>query len=175
MFGLLFIIIVGIAIIFYEPKLNKKSTVSSKKLAEKIDKLWDIAQDSIKNNKYLRAEKALLTILSAGTALEIALTTSTDNESKDVEAGVWKVFVRNTSGCLRENTVTVTVDSQPSVASITVDDACSDNTDYPIRVKFNSIGIGQHQYKIDGIVNWQNITVATETVLPIRLADRKAR
>ena len=63
MFGLLFIIIVGIAIIFYEPKLNKKSTVSSKKLAEKIDKLWDIAQDSIKNNKYLRAEKALLTIL----------------------------------------------------------------------------------------------------------------
>ena len=63
MFGLLFIIIVGLAIIFYEPKLNKKSTVSSKKLAEKIDKLWDIAQDSIKNNKYLRAEKALLTIL----------------------------------------------------------------------------------------------------------------
>ena len=105
-----------------------------------------------------------------GTALETALTTSTDNESKDVEAGVWKVFVRDTSGCLRENTVTVTVDSQPSVASITVDDACSDNTDYPIIVKFNSIGIGQHQYKIDGIVNWQNITVATETVLPIRLA-----
>lgn len=33
------------------------------KVSEKLDQLWSIAQDSIRENKYLRAEKALLTIL----------------------------------------------------------------------------------------------------------------
>lgn len=33
------------------------------KISSKLDKLWDIAQESLKDRKYLRAEKALLTIL----------------------------------------------------------------------------------------------------------------
>lgn len=35
----------------------------SQKVSVKLDKLWDIAQESLKERKYLRAEKALLTIL----------------------------------------------------------------------------------------------------------------
>ncbi len=33
------------------------------RLSEKLDKLWEIAQESLRDHKYLRAEKALLTIL----------------------------------------------------------------------------------------------------------------
>lgn len=33
------------------------------RLTEKLDRLWDIAQESLREKKYLRAEKALLTIL----------------------------------------------------------------------------------------------------------------
>jgi len=33
------------------------------KISEKLDQLWDVAQDSLREKKYLRAEKALLTIL----------------------------------------------------------------------------------------------------------------
>jgi superkiller protein 3 len=35
----------------------------SSKLAAQLDKLWDISQSSLRDKKYLRAEKALLTIL----------------------------------------------------------------------------------------------------------------
>lgn len=33
------------------------------KISEKLDQLWDVAQESLREKKYLRAEKALLTIL----------------------------------------------------------------------------------------------------------------
>lgn len=33
------------------------------KISEKLDQLWDVAQESLRDKKYLRAEKALLTIL----------------------------------------------------------------------------------------------------------------
>lgn len=33
------------------------------KISEKLDKLWEVAQESLRDKKYLRAEKALLTIL----------------------------------------------------------------------------------------------------------------
>lgn len=33
------------------------------RLSDKLDRLWDIAQESLRERKYLRAEKALLTIL----------------------------------------------------------------------------------------------------------------
>lgn len=33
------------------------------RITDKLDKLWDIAQESLRDKKYLRAEKALLTIL----------------------------------------------------------------------------------------------------------------
>lgn len=63
MFGLLFIVIIGIVIITYKPRSNKKSLVASENISAKLDQLWSIAQQAIKDNKYLRAEKALLTIL----------------------------------------------------------------------------------------------------------------
>jgi len=40
-----------------------KATASPSSLTAKLDKLWEIAQDSINERKYLRAERALLTIL----------------------------------------------------------------------------------------------------------------
>lgn len=33
------------------------------KISEKLDQLWEIAQEALRENRYLRAEKALLTIL----------------------------------------------------------------------------------------------------------------
>src|SRR5690349_8446655 len=33
------------------------------RISDKLDRLWDIAQESLRDKKYLRAEKALLTIL----------------------------------------------------------------------------------------------------------------
>jgi len=33
------------------------------KISEKLERLWDVAQESLRDKKYLRAEKALLTIL----------------------------------------------------------------------------------------------------------------
>ncbi len=33
------------------------------KISDKLDRLWDVAQESLRDKKYLRAEKALLTIL----------------------------------------------------------------------------------------------------------------
>jgi tetratricopeptide (TPR) repeat protein len=43
-----------------QPRVLVRAT---SRLAEKTDQLWDIAQSSIREHKYLRAEKALLTIL----------------------------------------------------------------------------------------------------------------
>lgn len=45
--------------------LSIEETVSDlpQKLSSKLDKLWDIAQESLRDRRYLRAEKALLTIL----------------------------------------------------------------------------------------------------------------
>ena len=112
----------------------------------------------------------LATAAPTGTALENALTNSIDGATKNVESGNWQVFVRDANGCTRNTILVVGVDPQPSIAKVNVHDSCNDNADYPISVVFNTIGVGQNQYKIDGITNWQNITVATETTLPIRLA-----
>ena len=60
----LFIIVIVIAFIFlYKPKERNNKPNIPDSFAAKLDKLWDIAQQSIKEQKYLRAEKALLTIL----------------------------------------------------------------------------------------------------------------
>ena len=112
----------------------------------------------------------LATAAPTGTALENALTNSIDGATKNVESGNWQVFVRDANGCTPNTTLVVGMDPQPSIAKVNVHDSCNDNADYPISVVFNTIGVGQNQYKIDGIINWQNITVATETTLPIRLA-----
>jgi hypothetical protein len=62
MTGIFLIIAAIVWILLYRPTVNGTSDLPLK-LSEKLDQLWGIAQDSIRENKYLRAEKALLTIL----------------------------------------------------------------------------------------------------------------
>ncbi len=63
MFGLLIIIALGVGILFYQRSIDELGSPISNKLAERLDRLWQIAQESSHEKKYLRAEKALLTIL----------------------------------------------------------------------------------------------------------------
>lgn len=63
MFGLLLVIIIGIATLWYTQSPDEITRDLPQKLSAKLDKLWEIAQDSLKTQRYLRAEKALLTIL----------------------------------------------------------------------------------------------------------------
>lgn len=63
MFGFLFILAVGIFVVFRQQTIDQVSADLPQRLSEKLDKLWGIAQESLRDRKYLRAEKALLTIL----------------------------------------------------------------------------------------------------------------
>lgn len=62
MFGILFIIVLTVAITLIKvDTTNPKKELS--KLEIQLNKLWEISLGAIKNKNYLRAEKALLTIL----------------------------------------------------------------------------------------------------------------
>lgn len=63
MIGLL--LVVALAALAINQRLTFGEVVADlpSKLSDKLDKLWEIAQDSLKDKKYLRAEKALLMIL----------------------------------------------------------------------------------------------------------------
>lgn len=63
MFGLIVLVGLGIWILWYQQSTNETGAAFSSKFATRMDKLWQIAQESIRDHKYLRAEKALLTIL----------------------------------------------------------------------------------------------------------------
>jgi len=63
MYGLLIIFALGAWTIYRQPTVSEIAADIPQKLSDKLDKLWDIAQESIKDRRYLRAEKALLTIL----------------------------------------------------------------------------------------------------------------
>lgn len=63
MLGLLVIMAIGAWVMYHQQSVGEiKSDVPSR-LAEKLDQLWSIAQESLQTKRYLRAEKALLTIL----------------------------------------------------------------------------------------------------------------
>lgn len=62
MFGFLLLIALGLWIIFYEQKVPEPDDLP-KKVSGRLDKIWRIAHDALREKKYLRAEKALLTIL----------------------------------------------------------------------------------------------------------------
>ena len=62
MTGLILIIIIAIWVLMYRPSIDGTRDLPVK-ISEKLDQLWGIAQESIRDNRYLRAEKALLTIL----------------------------------------------------------------------------------------------------------------
>ena len=63
MFGLFILVIIGGVILFHRQTINEVTSETALKFGDKLDKLWQIAQESLRDEKYLRAEKALLTIL----------------------------------------------------------------------------------------------------------------
>lgn len=63
MLGLLVIVILGIWALYQKQTVGEVSSDLTTKLSDKLDQLWSIAQTSLQERKYLRAEKALLTIL----------------------------------------------------------------------------------------------------------------
>jgi len=63
MLGLLVIVILGGWAIYQRQVIGEVATDIPTKLSEKLDQLWAIAQTSLVDRKYLRAERALLTIL----------------------------------------------------------------------------------------------------------------
>jgi type IV pilus assembly protein PilF len=63
MLGLLVIVILGTWALYQKQTVGEVSSDLTSKLSDKLDQLWSIAQTSLQERKYLRAEKALLTIL----------------------------------------------------------------------------------------------------------------
>ena len=63
MLGLLVITAFGVWALLYQRPLDEVGNELPSKISDRLDKLWKIATESIKERKYLRAEKALLTIL----------------------------------------------------------------------------------------------------------------
>ena len=63
MFGLLIIIGLGLWALLQKQTISEVATDLPAKISEKLDQLWTIAQESLQEHKYMRAEKALLTIL----------------------------------------------------------------------------------------------------------------
>lgn len=63
MLGLLVIALIGAWAIYQRQTINEVASDLPSKLSDKLDQLWSIAQTSLQDRKYLRAEKALLTIL----------------------------------------------------------------------------------------------------------------
>lgn len=63
MFGLLLVLAVGAWAIWAKLPSSVTQSDLPQRISTKLDRLWDIAQESLRERKYLRAEKALLTIL----------------------------------------------------------------------------------------------------------------
>jgi tetratricopeptide (TPR) repeat protein len=63
MLGLIVIALIGAWALYQRQTINEVASDLPSKISEKLDQLWSIAQTSLQDRKYLRAEKALLTIL----------------------------------------------------------------------------------------------------------------
>ena len=63
MLGILLVAALGIWAIWKPQTITEVVADLPLKLSDKLDRLWDVAQESLREKKYLRAEKALLTIL----------------------------------------------------------------------------------------------------------------
>ncbi len=63
MLGLILLVLLGIWILWYQRTADDTGAAFASKFSNRLDKLWQVAHQSIKERKYLRAEKALLTIL----------------------------------------------------------------------------------------------------------------
>lgn len=63
MLGILLLGALGTWAIFRPQTITEVVTDLPLKISDKLERLWDVAQESLREKKYLRAEKALLTIL----------------------------------------------------------------------------------------------------------------
>jgi tetratricopeptide (TPR) repeat protein len=63
MLGMLLIIAFSAWAVAKRQTITEVATDLPLKISEKLDRLWEVAQESLRDKKYLRAEKALLTIL----------------------------------------------------------------------------------------------------------------
>ena len=63
MLGLLLLTLLAGWALFQRQTISEVTLELPSRLTDKLDRLWDIAQESLRDKKYLRAEKALLTIL----------------------------------------------------------------------------------------------------------------
>jgi tetratricopeptide (TPR) repeat protein len=63
MLGLIVVALLGTWAIYQRQTIAEVVSDLPTKLSDKLDQLWSIAQSSLQDRKYLRAEKALLTIL----------------------------------------------------------------------------------------------------------------
>ncbi len=63
MVGIILLAAIGFGILFYNKKDEPAAAQIPLRLSAKLNELWKVAQESLKDKKYLRAEKALLTIL----------------------------------------------------------------------------------------------------------------
>jgi len=63
MLGLIVIAIIGAWALYQRQIISEVVSDLPTKLSDKLDQLWSIAQSALQDRKYLRAEKALLTIL----------------------------------------------------------------------------------------------------------------
>ena len=63
MLGLFIVAVFAVWILFHHQSINEVVADLPQRLSDKLDKLWVVAQESLRDRKYLRAEKALLTIL----------------------------------------------------------------------------------------------------------------
>lgn len=63
MFGLLLVAAFAFWAVLQRETVAEIAEETPQRIASKLNQLWDIAQESLRDRKYLRAEKALLTIL----------------------------------------------------------------------------------------------------------------
>lgn len=63
MLGILLVAIFGVWAIAKPQTITEVATDLPLKISEKLEQLWNVAQEALQDKKYLRAEKALLTIL----------------------------------------------------------------------------------------------------------------
>ena len=63
MLGILLLIGLGIWVLMYQKSVDESGNELPSKLATRLDRLWQVAHEGLREKKYLRAEKALLTIL----------------------------------------------------------------------------------------------------------------
>lgn len=63
MLGIFVIAVLGFFAVMHRQTVDEVVADLPLKLSDKLDRLWEVAQESLRDKKYLRAEKALLTIL----------------------------------------------------------------------------------------------------------------